>query len=92
MFYLSSEHEKLQWTHSIKVLQQTLTNTHNDASVNLNELQKWIETCRQSLNPNLGSYLLRSIKDEDLLHGDLYIEILSLKRLSRPAGKHIILS
>lgn len=88
-FFLSSEHEKIQWTHSIKVLQQTLpaSSSSDTTTVNLNELQAWIETCRKGLNPNLGSFLLRSTKDEDLLHGDLYIEILSLQRLSRPAGE-----
>ena len=86
-FFLSSEHEKIQWTQSIRVLQQTLPASQSDTAVNLNELQAWIETCRKGLNPNLGSFLLRSTKDEDLLHGDLYIEILSLQRLSRPAGK-----
>lgn len=30
---------------------------------------------------------MRTSKDEELLHGDLYLEIRSLKGLSRPAGK-----
>jgi breakpoint cluster region protein len=90
-FFLSSEYEKTQWIEAIGVLQQTITSGQTDSSnsshININELQAWIETCRKGLNPNLGSFLLRSIKDEDLLHGDLYLEINSLKGLSRPAGK-----
>ena len=92
-FFLSSEYEKTQWIEAIKVLQQTIASsmitsqTESSSHININELQAWIETCRKGLNPNLGSFLLRSIKDEDLLHGDLYLEINSLKGLSRPAGK-----
>lgn len=87
-FFLSSEYEKTQWIEAIRVLQQTIASSSNESSshININELQAWIETCRKGLNPNLGSFLLRSIKDEDLLHGDLYLEINSLKGLSRPAG------
>lgn len=90
-FFLSSEYERTQWIESIKVLQATVlsssdsSNTHL-SGINIHELQAWIETCRKALTPaSVGSFLLRSNKDEDLLSGDLYLEIKSLKGLSRPA-------
>ena len=72
-FYLSSEFERTQWIESIRVLQQSAGSSHD--TVNFSELQAWIETCRKGLNPSLGSFLMRSSKDEDLLHGDLYLTI-----------------
>lgn len=95
-FFLSSEYEKTQWIESIRVLQQTASSSdtppsgkekESASSINIHELQAWIDTCSRKggLHPNLGSFLLRSLKDEELLHGDLYLEILSLKGLSRPA-------
>ncbi|KAI1281969.1 Breakpoint cluster region protein [Halotydeus destructor] len=104
-FYLSSEYERTQWIESVRVLQQTAATTSSSSSpssssvaghqpgetINFNELQAWIETCRKGLNPNLGSFLLRSSKDEELLNGDLYLEILTLKGLSRPADLYFVI-
>ena len=47
------------------------------------ELQAWIETCRKNLNPNVGSFLLRSNKDEDLLYGDLHLNVIKLSNFKR---------
>lgn len=49
-FFLSSEYERTQWIESVKVLQQTVTSNAGHApneSINFNELQAWIETCRK---------------------------------------------
>lgn len=51
--------------------------------VNVIELQAWIETCRKSLNPNVGSFLMRSNKDEELLYGDLYLNVIKLSNFRR---------
>lgn len=51
--------------------------------MNVIELQAWIETCRKNLNPNVGSFLLRSMKDEDLLYGDLYLNVIKLSNFRR---------
>jgi len=81
-FYLSSEFERTQWIESIRVLQQSATN-HEQLPVNVLGLQAWIETCRKNLNPNVGSFLLRSIKDEELLYGDLYLNVIKLSNFKR---------
>lgn len=94
-FFLSSEHERTQWIESVKVLQTTVLSssdgTSSYQSINIHELQAWIETCRKALTPSVGSFLLRSTKDEDLLSGDLYLEIKSLKGLSRPADLFFVI-
>ncbi|RWS02447.1 active breakpoint cluster region-related protein-like protein, partial [Dinothrombium tinctorium] len=88
-FYLSSEFEKTQWIESISVLQSSVVQTQEQ--INFNELQAWIETCRKSLKPSLGSFLLRTSKDEDLLHGDLYLTIHTLKGITRPADLFMLI-
>lgn len=93
-FFLSSEYERTQWIESVKVLQTTVLSSSEPISyqsINIHELQAWIETCRKALTPSVGSFLLRSTKDEDLLSGDLYLEIDSLKGLSRPADLFFML-
>ena len=60
-----------------------LATNHEQLPVNVIELQAWIETCRKSLNPNVGSFLLRSIKDEELLYGDLYLNMIKLSNFKR---------
>ncbi|CAG2167164.1 unnamed protein product [Oppiella nova] len=58
----------------------------------IESIKAWIETCRKNLNPNsLGSFLLRSSKDDDLLFGDLYLTVKHLKGLSREADILFIL-
>lgn len=50
-------------------------------------MQNWLTSCRKHLKTNMGSYLLRSGHDENLLVGDLYILIEQLKGIQRSAGK-----
>ncbi|XP_054154241.1 active breakpoint cluster region-related protein-like [Oppia nitens] len=92
-FYLSSDFERSQWSESIKVLQQSAQITKNIVeSINFHELQAWVETCRKNLSANsLGSFLLRSPKDDDLLFGDLYLTVKHLKGLSREADIFFVL-
>jgi len=56
------------------------------AQLGMHELQSWLTSCRKHLNTNMGSYLLRSGRDENLLVGDLYILIEQLKGIQRAAG------
>ncbi|KAG9510910.1 Active breakpoint cluster region-related protein, partial [Fragariocoptes setiger] len=85
-FYLSSSFERNQWVESIRVLQHQLANrrSHEGPTTSPNELQAWIQTCRKSLNPNLGSFLLRSNSDEDLLYGDLNLTLCRLQGMTTP--------
>lgn len=82
-FFLSSNFERNQWIDSIKVLQNQLNMTKSDVTPSSSELQAWIQTCRKNLNPNLGSFLLRSNSDEDLFYGDLNLNICRLQGLNR---------
>ncbi|RWS31431.1 active breakpoint cluster region-related protein-like protein [Leptotrombidium deliense] len=88
-FYLSSEFERTQWIESISVLQAS--GSQGEEQINFNELQAWIETCRKGLRPSLGSFLLRTSKDEDLLHGDLYLTIHTLKGITRRADLFLMI-
>lgn len=56
------------------------------SQLSMNELQNWLTSCRKHLKTNMGSYLLRTGRDETLLVGDFYILIGSLKGIQRPAG------
>jgi len=51
------------------------------------ELQTWITACRQFLKTNMGSYLLRSGKDESLLVGDLHLYVYDMTGLEFTCGK-----
>ena len=42
------------------------------------ELQAWVTACRTYLQTDMGSYLLRSGRDESLLLGDLHLTLLGL--------------
>lgn len=50
------------------------------------ELQAWITACRNFLKTDMGSYLLRTGRDESLLVGDLYITLHDLEGLEHAAG------
>lgn len=39
------------------------------------ELQAWVTACRSYLQTDMGSYLLRSGRDDSLLLGDLQLHI-----------------
>jgi breakpoint cluster region protein len=52
------------------------------------ELQAWITACRTFLKTNMGSYLLRTGRDESLLVGDLHLTLKELQDLDQSAGRH----
>lgn len=85
-FFLSSNFDRNQWIESIKFLQSQLppTTKGSTSSPSSTELQAWIQTCRKNLNPTLGTFLLRSNCDDDLLYGDLYINLNSIIGISKP--------
>uniref|UniRef100_A0A6G1SK11 Active breakpoint cluster region-related protein n=1 Tax=Aceria tosichella TaxID=561515 RepID=A0A6G1SK11_9ACAR len=85
LFFLSSNFDRNQWIESIKYLQSQLPpQTSSSSSPSSSELQAWIQTCRKNLNPSLGTFLLRSNCDDDLLHGDLFINLTSISGLPKP--------
>ncbi|XP_042866954.1 uncharacterized protein LOC122249860 isoform X2 [Penaeus japonicus] len=55
------------------------------SSLTLHELQGWITAYRSFLKTNMGSFLLKSGRDDSLLLGDLHIVVSSLHGLTRPA-------
>ena len=55
-------------------------------TVSMYELQAWITACRTFLKTNMGSYLLRTGRDESLLVGDLHLTLKELQDLDQPAG------
>ncbi|GLH12881.1 Rho GTPase-activating protein 100F [Gryllus bimaculatus] len=84
IFFLSSEFERTQWIDAIHALQSCELPSPN-VSVSMYELQAWITACRNFLKTNMGSYLLRSGRDESLLVGDLHITLKDLQGLEQPA-------
>jgi hypothetical protein len=84
LFFLSSNFDRNQWIESIKYLQSQLPSSTSTSSPSSSELQAWIQTCRKNLNPSLGTFLLRSNCDDDLLHGDLFINMTSISGLPKP--------
>jgi len=85
LFFLSSNFDRNQWIESIKYLQSQLpTSKSSTSSPSSSELQAWIQTCRKNLNPSLGTFLLRSNCDDDLLYGDLYINMNTIKGIPKP--------
>lgn len=86
IFFLSSEFERMQWIESIHALQTNCQPPGPTASVSMVELQAWITACRTFLKTNMGSYLLRTGRDESLLVGDLHVSIKDLHGLDYPAG------
>lgn len=53
------------------------------------ELQAWVTACRSYLNTDMGSYLLRSGRDESLLLGDLHLNIGEIMRpMDAAAGEN----
>ncbi|XP_076330673.1 active breakpoint cluster region-related protein-like [Tachypleus tridentatus] len=81
-FFLSSEFDRSQWIEAISILQASVST--GTPSLSIYELQTWITSCRKYLETNLGSFLLRSDKDEDLLIGDLHVVTQRLHGLSQP--------
>lgn len=56
------------------------------------ELQAWVTACRTYLQTDMGSYLLRSGRDESLLLGDLHLTLVGLTPpgLDRPGDLYVI--
>ena len=93
-FFLSSEYERSQWVETLQVLQSSLPSNHTTSAqaknMSMYELQKWITSCRQLLKTNMGSFLMRSVRDEPLLVGDLHFKVHSLQGLTRPSDLFVV--
>merc|ERR1719210_745890 len=94
-FFLSSEYERSQWVETLQVLQSSLPPNHTTSAqaknMSMYELQAWITSCRQLLKTNMGSFLMRSPRDEPLLCGDLHFHVTSLQGLTRPSDLFVVL-
>ncbi|XP_021961038.1 active breakpoint cluster region-related protein isoform X2 [Folsomia candida] len=92
-FFLSSEYDRSQWIETIETLKRQSTILPATAPLSSNELQQWITRHRKDLKTNMymGSYLLRSGRDENMLVGDFYILIGQLSGIKRPADLFICL-
>ncbi|XP_032516985.2 active breakpoint cluster region-related protein isoform X2 [Danaus plexippus] len=75
VFFLSSEYERTQWIDSIHALQASSAPPAGTSTVSMLELQGWVTACRSYLQTDMGSYLLRSGRDDSLLLGDLQLHI-----------------
>lgn len=96
-FFLSSEYERSQWVETLQVLQSALPPVHltggakmQAATMSMDELQSWITSCRKFLKTNMGSFLMRSPRDEPLLVGDLHFAVYGLQGLTRPADLFVV--
>ncbi|XP_070511542.1 active breakpoint cluster region-related protein isoform X3 [Cardiocondyla obscurior] len=77
IFFLSSEFERSQWVEAVEALQQG-GQPPGQLPLSMYELQAWVTACRTYLQTDMGSYLLRSGRDESLLLGDLHLTLLGL--------------
>ncbi|XP_075978308.1 rho GTPase activating protein at 1A isoform X1 [Anticarsia gemmatalis] len=75
IFFLSSEYERTQWIDSIHALQASSAPPAGSTAISMLELQAWVTACRSYLQTDMGSYLLRSGRDDSLLLGDLLLHI-----------------
>ena len=96
-FFLSSEYERAQWVETLQALQSALPPLHKipgqtnpAAAMSMDELQSWITSCRKFLKTNMGSFLMRSQRDEPLLVGDLHFSVYGLQGLTRPADLFVV--
>lgn len=87
-FFLSSEYERTQWIESIHSLKSSC-NLPGTQTVNVLEIQAWITACKSLIKSEMGSYLLRSGRDESLLIGDLHLTVQHLTGLDHPADLFI---
>ena len=93
-FFLSSDYERSQWVETLHVLQSSLPPNASQLAKNtmsMIELQNWITSCRKFLKTNMGSFLMRSPRDEPLLVGDLHFKVNHLQGLTRPADLFVII-
>lgn len=85
IFFMSSNFDRNQWVDSIKFLQsQSVTSKGTSTFPSSSELQAWIQTCRKNLNPSLGTFLLRSNCDDDMLYGDLHLCLDGIDGIAKP--------
>jgi len=90
--FLSSEYERSQWVEALKILQEKLPpNTSQAHNMSMVELQSWVTSCRKFLKTNMGSFLMRSTRDEPLLIGDLHLVLNNLGGLTRPADIFVVI-
>ena len=103
-FFLSSEYERSQWVETLQVLQTSLPanpslQSHREQRghapqhhppISLDELQAWITSSRRSLATNMGSFLMRSPRDEPLLVGDLHLAVNHLQGLTRASDLFVV--
>ncbi|GBP69338.1 Breakpoint cluster region protein [Eumeta japonica] len=91
MFFLSSEYERTQWIDSIHALQSSSAPPTSGVGVTMLELQAWVTACRSDLQTDMGSYLLRSGRDDSLLLGDLQLYVGGMTTpLDTPADYYIV--
>lgn len=57
--------------------------------INVLDIQAWIAACKSLIKTEMGSYLLRSGRDESLLIGDLHLNIQHLTGLDQPSDLFI---
>ncbi|XP_008559436.1 active breakpoint cluster region-related protein [Microplitis demolitor] len=90
-FFLSSEFERSQWIEAVEALQQG-GQPPGSLPLSMYELQAWVTACRTYLQTDMGSYLMRSGRDESLLLGDLHLTLLGLTPpgLDRPGDLYIV--
>lgn len=90
-FFLSSEFEKNQWFEAVEALQQG-GQPPGILPLSMYELQAWVTACRTYLQTDMGSYLMRSGRDESLLLGDLHLTLVGLTPpgLDRPGELYIV--
>ena len=96
-FFLSSEYERSQWVETLQVLQASLPSNASlqqasTKSMSMYELQNWITSCRKFLKTNMGSFLMRSPRDEPLLVGDLVTTSLFFNFLNGIASRNHLIS
>ncbi|XP_077509422.1 rho GTPase activating protein at 1A [Amblyomma americanum] len=86
-FFLSSEFERSQWIEAINHLHMTAPQVVTTPSIL--ELQSCITSARGCMGTNMGSFLTRTAKDEDLLFGDLLVTVHNLQGLTTPSDIYI---
>lgn len=88
-FFLSSDYERTQWIDSIMQLQQSSILPGAAPPLHIYDLQAWIGACQTLIKTEMGSYLLRSGRDEQLLVGDLQLTVLGLTGIEQPADLYV---
>lgn len=85
-FFLSSEYERTQWIDSIISLQESCTLPGHAA---LHDLQQYITACQPQIKAEMGSFLMRTGRDESLLVGDLHLTVQGLSGMDHSADLYV---